>query len=200
MKRSDVLRRAFLPLGLVLMSLVLGCSTDSTPLASGELALAEDGRSYLSFSAEGQQRAGKIAAVPAEGVVVSDFIKADKGGWLKFQDKNQPGNDDDLKVELMVGANALESDVTITMTVYGNTLSDLVVAFDPGGLIFLEDALLEIWLGEYLVDIDPDSIVVHHEYSDGTVEEAVIFSAEYSPPAFKILVAVPGFSRYTLGD
>ena len=135
MKCIAVFRRSFLPLGLILTSLVLGCSTDSTPLASADLTLAADGRAFLSFSPEARQRAGKLAAIPsAEGVVVSELFTAKSGGKLEFEDKGQNGTEDDLGVYFRVARESIDRDVVITMTVYGSTLADLVIAFEPGGL------------------------------------------------------------------
>lgn len=198
-----MLRTRILRLALPLASLVLfsaGCSSDTSPTAAA-VTQNEDGRTFVSFSSDALVHAGKVAAIPfAEGETVSELFTAKGGGKLGFADDNRSGSGDDVGVTFRVSRKALDADVTIHMTVYGNTMSNLVVAFEPGGLIFREDAELEIQLGADLIDLDTKSIVVHHTYNDGTVEEAVVYSSEYSEKAFKIKVAVPGFSRYSLGN
>lgn len=123
------------------------------------------------------------------------------GGSLKIKDHNVNGdNTDNLVVHLDLSAGTLDSDELITMTVYGETLSDLVVAFSPAGLQFNKPAILTIRLGIQLVDGPVDeSIPIHHIYSDGTVEIANFVSfSRWTNGAARFQVEVPGFSRYGL--
>lgn len=107
--------------------------------------------------------------------------------------------DDDLYVSLTVPNGAVPEPVEVTMTVIGNRLSDLVIAFQPGGLVFDRPASLWVKLGVDLVDVDTTALTVWHEYADGTVEETKLLTThEFKNGYYEFSAEVPGFSRYGL--
>ena len=190
----------FFPLALIVVA--GGCGMDHSPVASQDEATvtqAEDGRLLLTFSPTAAQRAGKIAQAQ-EGRTSSKLIGA-AGDTLLVKDENGRGTKDNLRVVLKVPENALAADELITMTVYGETLSDLVVEFAPGGLEFLIPAKLKLILGSKLIDAPIDEAVhVRHIHDDGTTENArVIFFTEKDNGRIRFKAEVPGFSRYSMG-
>ena len=185
---------------------------------------AADGTTYIAFSSEALSRAAKrvksksisstsqtsVATYDAtagtdlsadEVRTVSQWVKPHGKAQLYIQDVNSSlTNDDNLQVTLIVPSGAVSKGVTITMTVYGNYLSDLVIAFQPGGLVFDESATLKVGMGGALVDVDPEGLTVWHEYEDGTVEEARLTITWNNLMWLKFNAEVPGFSRYGLRD
>ena len=134
---------------------------------------------------------------------VSERVKPHGKAQLFLQDVNSSlTNDDNLQVTLIVPSGAVNERVKITMTVYGNYLSDLVIAFQPGGLVFDESATLKVGMGGALVDVDPEGLTVWHEYEDGTVEEATLTGTKIWNDLMwlEFNAEVPGFSRYGLRD
>ena len=176
---------------LALVAFAAGCGVEQSPVAQEEAAVtqAEDGRMLLTFSPEAAQRAAKIVE---EGRTVSQLFNAQSGNLVI-------NDDDGLKVTLSVPQNALAADEQITMTAYGNTLSELVVAFEPGGLVFLIASQLEIRLDNELVDLPLDGLQAWHILDDGTVEPAGIVFVDEENSKTYITLDVPGFSRYSLG-
>jgi hypothetical protein len=113
-----------------------------------------------------------------------------------------------LKALVPRGGNALDDDVEITMTVYGQTLSELVIAFEPGGLDFLIAAELEIAVGLDKVDIDLGDLAAYHasqeDYNDNDEndwqeEEIDIEELYEGSEEIKFIIEIPGFSRYSTG-
>ncbi|MBT4501867.1 MAG: hypothetical protein HOC74_29315 [Gemmatimonadetes bacterium] len=134
----------------------------------------------------------------AEGEEKSAKKKIGKrGGSLKVDLRNERGGQDDIKVKFTVPKDALEENEEISMTVTGTTLSDLVIVFTPSGLIFREDARLDIKLGKDLVDLELDELVVAHTDVNGTVTLFGLVVKE--DDEVEISIRVPGFSRYSLG-
>ena len=134
----------------------------------------------------------------ANGRSVTKTIGA-KGGLIQLQVNVGGKARDDLAVGLAVPYGALSEDISITMTVYGNTLSDLVVDFDPGGLAFAKHAVMDLQLGSDLVDIALDDLHLLHIHDDGTAEDAgILATVEWGKNTTHIVVSVPGFSRYGL--
>jgi len=134
---------------------------------------------------------------------VSEWVKPRGKAQLFLQDVNSSlTNDDNLQVTLIVPSGAVSQRVKITMTVYGNYLSDLVIAFQPGGLVFDESATLKVGIGGALVDVDPDGLTVWHEYGDGTVEETTLTGTKIwnNLMWLEFNAEVSGFSRYGLRD
>ena len=192
-------------LALIALVGLWGCGTNGSPVSpDAEISPPPSGeRSYLVFSTRGIQRAAKLAAVPEEGLTVSRVI-GPRGGRLAVRDREKRGHRDDLKVELRIPRKALSEKVEISMTVYGNLLSELVAAFEPGGLVFARDAVLLFDLGADRVDIPLSEITAYHVDDSGHAEEARIISIktygrdgeDYERIAIRI--EVPGFSRYGL--
>jgi len=185
---------------MALAGLLAGCGMDHSPVAQDETTIAStpEGPMRLAFSPEAARRAAKIAQ---EGRSVSEVIGAE-GGKLVVIDKHGPGKADNLRVRLKVLENTLVEPVPITMTVYGKYLSELVVAFEPGGLQFLEPARLRIRMGPELDDLSPgeSEITLWHIYEDGTVEETEIRGQRVTQDGYRVIRAnIPGFSRYSPG-
>lgn len=177
---SSSMRMTFL--ALAMMPLLSGCGTDHSANSVDEATItqAPDGTAYLTFSPQATQRAAKLATIPAEGLSNSKNIKPDKKAYLDVSDINTKNKDDILKVRLNVPKNGVASEVTVVMTVYGNTLSELIVAFEPGGLVFLIDAVLELELGPNRIDMPLSDLEAYHTYDDGTEVPATIVSIDES--------------------
>lgn len=215
---------AFLLTGV--LALTTGCGEGKAPLApeSTTFDQASGGIVYLTFSPEALERVGKIATIPAAGKTTSKTFYPDQTASMKIQDLNGSGTRDDLEVEFTVAAGDLSKRKTITMTVYGNKLSDLVLAFEPDGLVFNHPAKLAVKIGVERIDrslLDLQALLLpfaslqaYHDH-DGTVDSAVITSVktytylpllgetETPPPLYdyaRIKVDVPGFSRYGLSN
>ena len=107
--------------------------------------------------------------------------------------------DDDLYVSLTVPSRAVDHEVLVTMTVIGNRLSDLVIAFQPGGLVFNIPATLWVKMGTELVDLETTDLAVWHEYEDGSIEETTMHTSKiFEKGSYEFTAEVPGFSRYGL--
>ncbi|MBI2503589.1 MAG: hypothetical protein HYW07_10210 [Candidatus Latescibacteria bacterium] len=226
-KRHSFILPSVLALSLAsVLALITGCGEGKAPLApeSASLDQASGGVTYLTFSPQALERAGKIASIPETGKTVSKTFYPDQTASMKIQDLNGSGTRDDLEVEFTVAAGDLSKRKTITMTVYGNNLSDLVMAFEPDGLVFNQPAKLAVKIGAQRVDqslLDLKALLLpfadveaYHDH-DGSVEGATITSvktyiyvlllgeAETPPPLYdyaRIKVDVPGFSRYGLSN
>lgn len=207
--------------GVILVAtaaLLGGCAVDQAPLAPEEeaqVAAPENGRFLLAFSPEAAQRAAKLTAIPADGRSAEDWFDA-TGGTLVVHEANTPELTDDLLVRFWVPEGALEEgadptstnyatgdiadpdEVLITMAVFGNTLSELIVDFGPGGLLFDPNSWLSLSLGWDLVDIPAEGLVVWHIHDDGMIEQAEVVVRQ-TDSGIKIHVVVPGFSRYSMG-
>jgi len=194
-RRIDIMkihtRRFIIGTATMLMGLFLatGCGVDHSPMAQD--TQNGEGQTLLTFSSP--QGAAKQLAGASETLVASGVIGS-KGGKLEVEDKGKRGGKDDLKVTFSVPGKALEKDVKITMRVSGRYLSELMVAFEPSGLVFLKDAKLKIKLGKDLIDLDMKKMTGEHHYEDGHSEEA-----ELKIDRGNITVRIPGFSRYSLG-
>lgn len=222
--RTSVLVFSFAS-ALVLAS---GCGEGKAPLApeSATLDQAPGGITYLTFSPEALARVGKIATIPAAGKTTSKTFYPDQTASMKIQDLNGSGTRDDLEVVFTVEAGDLSKRTTIIMTVYGNKLSDLVLAFEPDGLVFNKPAKLAVKIGAQRVDrslLDLQALLLpfgdlqaYHDH-DGTVTSATITSVKTYIYALllgevdtllnlavydyaRIWVDVPGFSRYGLSN
>jgi hypothetical protein len=210
------------------LALASGCGEGKAPLSpeSTSLTQAPDGIIYLSFSPQALARLGKVAAIPEGGKTTSRLFYPDQTSSMKVQDLEGAGTRDDLEIEFRVPAGALNRPTKITMTVYGNKLSDLVLAFEPDGLVFNKPAQLKLKIGAERIDrslLDLETLLLpfadlqaYHEH-DGSVENAAITSVktyiyalllgEVESPLplgvydyARIEVSVPGFSRYGLSN
>ena len=136
---------------------------------------------------------------PHPGVTVTEYVRPNRQATLEVLDLNGKSATDDIFVYFDVPKGGVAEAVDNTMPLYGETLSDLVVAFQPGGLVFLKAASLRVQMGTDLVDIDLAELQVYHEYSDGTVEESTITSVQTYNNYLEFAAVVTGFSRYGLG-
>ena len=191
------------------LALVAGCGLDQSPVAQDETALEpNEGRTLLEFAPAGTQRAAK-PLLPPDGTVtlqlpvgtVTELIDPE-GGELAIEELNGPGPMDDLRVYFTVPENGVDEPVEITMTLYGSSLSEgLVAEFFPGGLVFSQESQLLFKLGSDMVDVPLSELRSWHIHDDGTAESATILSIEEQAQGHTlILLEVPGFSQYCLGD
>jgi hypothetical protein len=167
-----------------------GCGTDTAPAAP-----VPEGPRFLAFSPQAAQRAAKLATLPSGGLAISQIFSI-WGDHFTVTDLNGPDVTDDLKVTFSVPQGGLNAPLLITMTVLGNTARDLVMAFDPAGLLFLGAAELQVILGDDRLDIPLAQIQAYHAYADGTVVDATILSRTDGEGVSEIRIEVPGFSRY----
>jgi hypothetical protein len=154
---------------------------------------------YLAFSPEAARRAAKLATVPLGGLTASQIFSV-WGGSFTVSDLNGSGVLDDLQVTFSVPSGGLNAPLLITMTVFGNQASDLVMAFDPAGLLFLGAAELKVVLGDDKLDIPLSDLRAYHAYDNGTVVDATILAKIDGDGTSEIRIEVPGFSRYGLSN
>ncbi|MBI2503588.1 MAG: hypothetical protein HYW07_10205 [Candidatus Latescibacteria bacterium] len=183
---------------LVLSMLVLACGCGEVPApVAPQPATIDPGRvSYLPFLPQAAQRAAKL---PSAGLTASQIFSI-WGDQFTLTDLNGPGVADDLKVTFSVPSGGLTSPLLISMTLYGNTAQDLVMAFTPSGLLFLGNAELKVTLGDDRLDIPLQQITAYHAYDNGTVVDAKILSRTDGDGTSEIRIEVPGFSRYGMSN
>jgi hypothetical protein len=187
---------------LAAVLIVAGCSGEKAPLASGPITGEAGQYTFLAFAPEGRARAAKLALSPADAVeagrTVSAIFSPGEKGVIQIDEEMGPSSRDDIDIAFSVSRGAIEKPVLITMTLYGETLSNMVVAFQPAGLKFLEMADLRLAVGDELVDLPLEDLHAWHIYSDGTTEE-VRFSIVDQGNGILFKIDVPGFSRYSIG-
>ena len=156
--------------------------------------------SATATSESGQSTDATVDLSATQSRSVSRWVYPKGKTQIYLSDLNAGGTlDDDLYVSLAVPTRAVDVPVLVTMTVIGNKLSDLVIVFQPGGLVFNTPASLWVQMGTVLVDIPTSDITVWHEYDDGTVEEASLEATkDYQKGAYEFITEVPGSSRYGL--
>ena len=182
------------------LSFLVGCGSDHAAVSpeSASLIPSAGETAYLAFSPDALRRAAKVLGHNRKEVS-SKFDK--KGGELQILEENSHKDTDDLEVVLAIPKGGLFDKTTITMAVDGNTLEDLVVAFEPGGLEFHKPALLTLKVGTDLVGkhFKEKEIAVYHIAADGIVEEADVLAAKVVKKRYVLVeVSIPGFSRYGL--
>ena len=137
----------------------------------------------------------------------SGWFSPESSGELKVKFKYDGDDDDDdgddiLRVEkakFKVEEGSIDQDVEITMTVQsGTTLEDVGVLFSPAGQEFYPYAKLTLFLEGELDEENLGSIKAYHIEGDSVTELSVKIS-ERDDDEWKIIVEVPGFSRYSLG-
>lgn len=190
----SVYRNILTVLALAGLGLVAGCSMDRAPTAQDETQ-APKSRILVAFSPEAAQRAAKVAGSALQGTVTKTIGPA--GGELGV---GKVDNDlmNALGTLLVVPPGGLRTEVEITMSLYGSYLSELVVEFAPGGLVFNNPAQLLIRIGKNRVDLPIQQMVILHQHEDGTVTLAT-FAVTEAVKSYLIAVEVPGFSLYSLG-
>ena len=120
---------------------------------------------------------------------------------IRLTERNGDGPEDDITVRLAVPVGSVESEVMITMSLYGNSLSGLVAVFEPAGLSFVKKPKLAFWLGRAVVDIPQDEILAYHVFGDGETQPMEIIAIEENEIEIGFILRISGFSRYGLcGD
>ena len=194
---------------LVALVFAAGCGTDQAPAPMAQDTAVTtpplESRMLLAFSASGPpQAAAKIASEglpPLVGIDADWFGPVNDGKELRVDGWNGTGTEDDMTVTFAVPDGALTESVPIIMAVYGTRLTEALAAFYPAGLVFLQDAQVAFILGPELVDIPLSELEAWHIHDDGSAEEAEIVSLDVAPNGrVRIVLGVPGFSRYCLGD
>jgi hypothetical protein len=131
----------------------------------------------------------------------SELVEFDHDKELKVEKKHESGDEDDIIIEFLVPEFAVTEDVLINMTVYGHSLDDLIVAFEPGGLYFEQEATLDMLVGNDLFPPEVlEALTAYHLHADGSEDEVGIILIEPGDKRTRICVSVPGFSRYGLRD
>ena len=133
-----------------------------------------------------------------------------KGGKLMVGYLFGDSEGDDLIAQLRIRKGALDEDTDITMSLYEEE-GQLVLAFQPGGLVFNPDAILSLKVGEDHVGV-LESLVALHMYADPDTPtemariKRIVFvdddeddDDEDDDDYYKIMLKIPGFSRYSLG-
>jgi len=182
---------------LALIILASGCGMDHSPMAVSDEAAPAAKR--IKSNGKYADVETTVAAAYSNDGRTATGVFGPEGGNLTVVDKNEKGKKDDIEVVLMVPAGVLTADMRITMTVYGEDLNSLIVAFEPAGFVFPRAVDLRIDLGN---DLAPNSqvnkITPYHLYEDGSTEDGEIYHVDRSSHTLNIYIKVPGFSRYGL--
>ena len=203
---KDTFGRIFrtFPTALVLLGLVVllqGCGDlGRSPLISNdetETPVALEKRSHVIFLGPiNRLRTTKPVHQGQLGWRTRAAEIGPSGGMLNLVESNGPGSGDDLEVHFAVPHRSLQDPAMIMMGVYGETLSELRVAFNPDGLQFSPSAQLKVVLGLDRIDLSLDDLKVYHEHEDGTVDEPDFWIQQQGSHII-IRVVVPGFSEYS---
>jgi len=214
-----IFRKIAVFFGSLLALLVVGCGEDRSPVSPEASAVDLYAVEVLVLAAYPEE-ALRAAKLTQDGQTVSDLF--DKSGSIEIYEAEGQGVKDDLRVTFSVLPGALPSAEFISMTVFGQSLSNIVAAFQPSGLVFRKEAVLELGLGIERMDMSLSSLLVWHIHGDGSVEQARIIAIhqyveengelrevnvtsdiadmdEDDADFITIEIAVPGFSRYALG-
>ena len=177
------------------LAIIAGCSSDTSPVAS---TAEPAGKRIKTNGNNGAVEANVATQSTTDGRTVS-AVFGPAGGTFLVEDKNGSGKKDNLRVSFSVPAGVLDSEVTITMTVSGEDISTLDVAFQPAGMTFVPAADMRIDLGNDLaLNRDINKITPYHLYEDGSTADVDIYHIDRSSHTANFFVKVPGFSRYRL--
>ena len=207
--KTDLKHMLLVGAALIGLALVAGCGVDQGPAPVAQdtevSAPPLENRMVLAFSTSGPpQVAAKIATEGLPPLVGSDtdvFGPVNGGKELRVDGWNGAGTEDDMTVTFSVPDGALTTSVEITMTVYGTRLTEALAAFAPAGLVFLQDSQVAFNLGPALVDVPLETLEAWHIHGDGSSEEAnIVEMIVGADGGLRIVLGVPGFSRYCLGD
>lgn len=185
------------------LSWVVGCGApvEQGPVASGQTETTmppTTGRAGMIAFTQVPMRATKYTN---RAVLVDSDVIGIRGGRLKVTDNGDETPNDDFSVKFTVLPYALAQagDQLITMSVTEGTLSQTLVAFEPVGLNFLFPAVLQFELGNDLIDLPLEGLKAWHIHGDGHIDPTPIVVLEEGART-KILVMIPGFSRYSFDD
>lgn len=130
-------------------------------------------------------------------------VKPDSDRELKIKKEQQAGSEDDIEVRFKVPKGAVMEEVDIAMTILGDDMASLIIAFEPQGLMFDELAVLKLKIGGDLYEQLPDDLIVNHIYKNEAgyeiEEELDILKLKEKKSSLEIWFYVPGFSRYSMG-
>lgn len=126
-------------------------------------------------------------------------VPADKDKELRVNKSMGSGTENEIDVSFNVRKGSVPATVDIAMTVVGESLETLVIAFEPAGLEFYEPAELKLKIGAALIGTMPDDLQVRHIRSDGSEELATILRLKEKKDSLEIIIEIPGFSRYSPG-
>lgn len=175
-----------------------GCATEQAPTAATPPAAKATTKTTLTAKVNTDDEGGYVVAIaPRTARSVTAPIGPDGGELIVEETGGRP--QDNLLVCFTVPPGALTATESITMTVEGDLLSQIVVDFLRPGLTFTPWATLYLHLGGERVDVDPTGLQAVHILADGT--EVVVDSRLYTTGNsndWQIWVDVPGFSRYGL--
>lgn len=211
---------ALVGVALLVLGGLVGCGEDRSPV-SHEASAVDPYAVEVLVLASSPEEALRAAKLTQDGRTVSDLF--DKHGSIEIFEAEEQGVEDDLRVTFSVLPGALQVSEFISMTVFGQSLSNIVAAFQPSGLVFKKEAVLGIGLGIERVDMPLSSLQVWHIHGDGSVEEARITGIRWydleedgevndsgdigegedwgdnDVNFIAVEIAVPGFSRYSMG-
>ena len=176
---------------------LLGCSGDTSPTSSTQ-RLDESAGKRIQTNGVYSQVTTTVSTQFLDSRTVSAVFGPD-GGTYFVEDTNGKGPKDDLRVVFTVPAGVLDQDVTITMTVSGEDLNTLDVAFQPAGMTFSPAVDMRIDLGNDLaLDRDISKITPYHIYADGSTADVDLYHIDRSSNTANFFFKVPSFSRYGL--
>ena len=135
------------------------------------------------------------------GVRLFEAMKSTKHDkTFKVKDHQGSGKRDNLEAYFTVVEGGLQTDEVITMTLLGDMLDNLVIAFKPAGLEFAKASVLVVIVGADLVNVDDlNALVAYHIEVTGD-EESVSIEYLEDGDYIEITFKIPGFSRYALRD
>lgn len=138
--------------------------------------------------------------VNADGSQTASAVIGPEGGKIEIRDEgSRNGSHDDQRIRFHVPEGSLTEATLISMTVFGNTLSTLVIAFEPDNTAFDPPAKLQVHLGKDLIDIDVDGLYARHIHGSGESENVKVKTSGKVKKNFMFEIDIFGFSRYSLG-
>ena len=204
-------------LAVACILLVSGCGDlDRSPFVSGPDATVQNGGKtaawksdqgyiYLSLSGHAAKPAILDAATGMYYLTEAKEFAPTGGGNIDI-DFEQPASGDSIRVSgatFTVQPGSIgglpplaNGKYLITMKVLSRTtLSDVEVQFEPSGLAFVPNAVLEIELAGAL---NPALVTAYHVHGGGTTVEQIPVTIAAQGSGWLVTVQVPGFSRYDL--
>jgi len=192
--------------------LLTGCSNQSPLAPETPEAVSVDSGAFInviSFASDqdARPRLGKKVKLTTKSA--SDKFKKGKKQKLSIKMKKHGSKKDIVvhSVDFEVTKGGLEKNTKISMEVYsGATLNDIKVVFGPSGLVFNEEATLTLKLKGPVSAEDINSAIHVHgqanakKNSSGGYVETIGAGADEEGKYVVVVIKVPGFSEYWLGD
>lgn len=213
-RHYNILKTIFAALALAGIALLIGCGgLSQQPLApdrtatlqkADESAYSSDSPFTLVFSPKALDRSKTPfrAAKPVVFKTATGWVSPAWGGLLNV---SFSGDVDKGVVRLrgatfVVAPGSVASPVEISMTAfYGSTLEDVGCKFTPAGLKFKLPGILTFVLVGNLDKEDFKGLKVYH-IEGNTVTELSVQVQRSGKNEWTIIIKVPGFSIYSLGD